>query len=122
MSDLNCCGFCKFWEDVGRTRKTSYADPTPVAVGRCRVNPPTADDLEHAVWPETVLDDWCGSFVRREESKTLASVTFPPMTRLTLCKLYADGLPWDKQLGPPPDEQGTRVPAEIWEEATKGRK
>lgn len=119
MNDGDCCGSCKFWEDGGRTRKRIYADTTPVAVGRCRINPPTADDLEYAVWPETILDDWCGSFIRRKDNQKLASVSFPPMTWLTLCKLYADGLPWDEQLGPPPDQPGTRVPTDIWAEVKK---
>jgi hypothetical protein len=120
MSGEDCCCSCKFWRQRQELQPDVFwlgGKPSYKTFKECRFNPPMSDG-----WPRTEADDWCGSFIRREERKTLASVTFPPMTWLTLCKLYADGLPWDKQLGPPPDEQGTRVPAEIWEEAKKGQK
>jgi hypothetical protein len=46
----------------------------------------------------------------------------PPEIWLMACQRYARTSDWDYQLGPPPNKPGTRVPAEIWEEATKGQK
>lgn len=49
-----------------------------------------------------------------------AAADLPAEVLLKVCKLYADGVSWDQQLGPPPDKPGTRVPAAIWAEATGG--
>lgn len=61
------CGTCRWWDEDEPERIT----------GRCRINPPQmqgniaphGDAMfqtpDAAIWPETRLDDWCGSYTAR---------------------------------------------------------
>lgn len=59
------CSECAYWEGVGESRELS-------ASGFCRRNAPTVavalvsrvnNAPEHdALWPHTLLDDWCGQY------------------------------------------------------------
>jgi hypothetical protein len=47
------CSSCRYWQKV----------PDGSDLGRCRFSPPSAQNmLGHAVWPLTLITDWCGEY------------------------------------------------------------
>lgn len=117
MSEGENCGSCRFWAQKQMPMANGRTEIEYYMFGRCRKNPPSAQDG----WPETWPSDWCGAFVKQKEKKQSVA-DLPPEIWLMACQRYARTSDWDYQLGPPPNKPGTRVPAEIWEEATKGQK
>jgi hypothetical protein len=58
MERRNTCASCRYWDsDFG---------PDTTENGACLRYPPVVQSGNRAVWPLTVLDDWCGEFSAAE--------------------------------------------------------
>ena len=71
MKKGRCCD-CAYWEEWDDEDFNNWdmdektlAEISEFGIGRCKCNPPYADDLGTGYWPDVRGDFWCGKFEER---------------------------------------------------------
>jgi hypothetical protein len=106
------------WNQLTADERTRALDAVPVFAAEQQRR---GDEIKFTPHPATWLngrrfDDEIPAPTKAQRE----ALDLPPEIWLVACQRYARSAGWDEQLGPPPDQPGTRAPADIWAQATGG--